>query len=149
MVNQREGVLVLSENAGCHEQLGRWAFSINPFDVEATAAALFRALTMDQRQRRARLNRIRDSVRQNDIATWISAQLQDIRDLTARRWTRGRIPACPGRRARSRAVTRRPGAPAQKARAKRDERLPVGEDGVANVGAGGGRLGGGHAQGQG
>jgi trehalose 6-phosphate synthase len=82
MVNQRDGVLVLSENAGAHEQLGQWAFSINPFDVDATADALYRALTMDVRQRRARLNRIRESVRQADVARWISSQLQDIRDLT-------------------------------------------------------------------
>ena len=94
MVNTRDGVLVLSENAGSHEQLGQWAFSINPFDVDATADALFRALTMDERQRRARLRRIREQVRQNDVSSWISAQLQDIRDLTARRWTR-RLPRTP------------------------------------------------------
>jgi trehalose 6-phosphate synthase len=88
IVNERDGMLVLSENAGCHEQLGQWAFSINPFDVDATAEALYRALMMDQRPRRARLNRIRESVRQNDIAGWISSQLQDIRDLTGRHWTR-------------------------------------------------------------
>jgi len=88
IVNQRDGVLVLSENAGAHDQLGQWAFSINPFDVDATAEALYRALTMDPRQRRARLNRIRESVRQADIARWISSQLQDIRDLTRPRLVR-------------------------------------------------------------
>jgi trehalose 6-phosphate synthase len=85
MVNERDGVLVLSENAGCHAELGEWALSINPFDVDATAEMLYRALMMDKRQRRARLNKIRASVSQNDIARWISAQLQDIRDLTERR----------------------------------------------------------------
>ena len=93
IINDRDGVLILSENAGAHEQLGQWAFSINPFDVDATADALYRALTMDVRQRRARMNRIRESVRQNDVAGWISAQLQDIRDLTARSWSRQLPPA--------------------------------------------------------
>jgi len=84
MVNQRDGVLVLSENAGCHEELGEWAFSINPFDVDATADALHRALTMEARQRHGRMVKIREAVRQNDIARWIASQLQDIRDLTGR-----------------------------------------------------------------
>jgi len=91
MVNERDGVLVLSENAGCYEELGQWAFSINPFDVDATADALYRALTMEVRQRRARLRHIRETVRTNDIARWISSQLQDIRDLTGPRWSR-RLP---------------------------------------------------------
>jgi trehalose 6-phosphate synthase len=85
IVNERDGVLVLSENAGCHEELGEWALSINPFDIDATAEALYRAVVMEPRARRARMNKIRASVRQNDIARWISAQLQDIRDLTERR----------------------------------------------------------------
>ncbi|MEA2647429.1 MAG: trehalose 6-phosphate synthase [Chloroflexota bacterium] len=82
MVNERDGVLILSENTGSYGELGQWAFTINPFDVDATAEALYQALVMDEKQRRARLNHIRASVRQNDIARWISAQLQDIRDLT-------------------------------------------------------------------
>ena len=32
-VNRRGGALVLSENAGTHEELGEWAITINPFDV--------------------------------------------------------------------------------------------------------------------
>ncbi|MGB2940785.1 MAG: trehalose-6-phosphate synthase, partial [Candidatus Dormiibacterota bacterium] len=70
------------ENTGSFGELGEWAFGINPFDIDATADALYAALTMDERQRRTRVNKIRGSVRQNDIARWISAQLQDIRDLT-------------------------------------------------------------------
>jgi trehalose 6-phosphate synthase len=83
MVNERDGVLILSENTGCYAELGQWAFTINPFDVDQTAEALYLALTMDQRPRHARLTRIRKVVRQNDIARWISSQLQDIRDLAS------------------------------------------------------------------
>jgi trehalose 6-phosphate synthase len=81
VVNRRGGVLVLSENAGTHEELGEWALTINPFDVDATAEALHRALIMDPVERLARAERMRTVVEQNDIARWISAQLQDIRDL--------------------------------------------------------------------
>jgi trehalose 6-phosphate synthase len=80
-VNRRGGALVLSENAGTHEELGEWAITINPFDVDATAKALHRALMMDPVERHSRAERMRVVVQQNDLARWISAQLQDIRDL--------------------------------------------------------------------
>jgi trehalose 6-phosphate synthase len=80
-VNQRGGALVLSENAGTHEELGEWAITINPFDVDATAAAMHRALLMDPVERHSRAEKMRAVVEQNDVARWISAQLQDIRDL--------------------------------------------------------------------
>src|ERR1700736_1583092 len=80
-VNQRGGALILSENAGTHEELGEWAITINPFDVDATADALHKALLMDPVERHARAEKMRAVVQQNDVARWISAQLQDIRDL--------------------------------------------------------------------
>jgi trehalose 6-phosphate synthase len=81
LVNRRNGVLVLSENAGSHEELGDLALTINPFDVDATAEALYLGLIMDQRERVARAERIRDTVRANDITRWITTQLQDLREL--------------------------------------------------------------------
>src|SRR5207245_4107063 len=80
-VNRRGGALVLSENAGTHEELGEWAITINPFDVDAPADALHRALMMDPVERHARTEKMRAVVQQNDVTRWISAQLQDIRDL--------------------------------------------------------------------
>ena len=47
LVNARDGVLVLSENAGAHEELGEWALTVNPFDVAGQAEALHEALSMD------------------------------------------------------------------------------------------------------
>jgi trehalose 6-phosphate synthase len=79
--NRREGVLVLSENAGSHEELGDFALSVNPFDIDETAEALFLGLTMDTRQKVARADRIRETVRSADINRWIALQLQDLRDL--------------------------------------------------------------------
>ncbi len=79
--NRREGVLVLSENAGSYEELGDFALTVNPFDIDETAEALFLGLTMDPQQKRARADRIRETVRAADINRWISLQLQDLRDL--------------------------------------------------------------------
>jgi trehalose 6-phosphate synthase len=81
MVNERSGALVLSENAGAHEELGEWAISINPFDVGATADALHAALHMPEAARRANSDAIRQWVRANDISRWLSLQIRDLRDL--------------------------------------------------------------------
>jgi trehalose 6-phosphate synthase len=81
MVNERNGALVLSENAGAHEELGEWATSINPFDVGATADALHAALHMPEHVRRASGDAIRQWVRANDLARWLSLQIRDLRDL--------------------------------------------------------------------
>jgi trehalose 6-phosphate synthase len=75
LVNERDGVLVLSENAGSHEELGDWAVTVNPFDVAGQAEALHRALTMPADERRDRLEAIRAWVREHDLAAWTAVQL--------------------------------------------------------------------------
>jgi trehalose 6-phosphate synthase len=99
LVNTRDGVLVLSENAGVHEELGEWALTINPFDVSGQAAALHEALEMPADERRARIEAIRAHVRRHDLEAWIAAQLADLDRVRARprrplaRLRRGGAPA--------------------------------------------------------
>ena len=81
LLNQRDGVLVLSENAGAHEELGRHALSINPFDVDATAAALFEALEMPRSERRRRGSAAAAIVRVRDQRAWFESQFEDLRRL--------------------------------------------------------------------
>ena len=50
LVNERDGVAVLSENAGAHEELGEWALTVNPFDVEGQAEAIHAALVAGRRR---------------------------------------------------------------------------------------------------
>jgi len=78
LVNERDGVLVLSENTGAHEEIGEWAVSVNPFDVAGQAEALNRALAMPETKRRHRLEAIRAHVREHDVAAWIEGQLADL-----------------------------------------------------------------------
>jgi trehalose 6-phosphate synthase len=82
VVNQRSGVLILSESAGAHEELGAHALSVNPFDVEVTATAIHLALRMSQSERSERSTAINQVVAANDVARWIRHQLEDIRSLT-------------------------------------------------------------------
>jgi trehalose 6-phosphate synthase len=81
LVNTRDGVLVLSENAGAHEELGEWAITVNPYDVYGQAEALHRALSMDEAERRRRLDAIRDHVRRNDVGAWLDGLLADVERL--------------------------------------------------------------------
>ena len=60
IVNEREGVSILSENTGAHEELGEYALSVNPFDIQELADSIYAALTMDREERappRARASR--------------------------------------------------------------------------------------------
>ncbi|HUZ89808.1 MAG TPA: trehalose-6-phosphate synthase [Candidatus Acidoferrales bacterium] len=81
VVNQRDGVIVLSESTGAHEELGEAAVSVNPFDVEMTASALRLALTMAAPERARRAAVLRQVVVERDIARWVRLQLQDLHDL--------------------------------------------------------------------
>lgn len=78
LLNERNGVLILSEGAGAAAQLGEDALMISPADIEGTADAIFQALTMPLDERRSRAERLRRSVEADDVAEWFRVQLQDI-----------------------------------------------------------------------
>jgi trehalose 6-phosphate synthase len=78
LVNARDGVLVLSENAGASEELGEWALTVNPLDVSGQADALYEALTLEPGERRRRADAIREHVRAHDIQEWVEAQLAEL-----------------------------------------------------------------------
>ncbi|MBA2383524.1 MAG: trehalose-6-phosphate synthase [Actinobacteria bacterium] len=78
LVNTRDGVVVLSENTGAHEEIGQWTIPVDPFDVGQTAAALEQALALPAEERRARVDALRSHVRVHDLRAWIGAQLADL-----------------------------------------------------------------------
>ncbi len=84
LVNERDGVLILSENAGAHEELGEWALSVNPFDIEEQARAIDAAIEMGREERRARLEGIREHVQTHDVAAWLMTQLEDLDHWSAK-----------------------------------------------------------------
>jgi trehalose 6-phosphate synthase len=87
LVNTRDGVVVLSENAGAHAELGEWALTVNPFDVEGQAEAIHQALTLEAGERRRRLEAITSHVRTHDVNEWLDVQFAalDRVGTTARR----------------------------------------------------------------
>ncbi|HEV2059979.1 MAG TPA: trehalose-6-phosphate synthase, partial [Solirubrobacteraceae bacterium] len=79
LVNERNGVSILSENTGAHEELGEWALSVNPFDIKETADSIHRALTMSTEERERRCQGLKDAVTARDPGDWIDEQLADIK----------------------------------------------------------------------
>ena len=89
VVNQRDGVLVLSETAGAYEQMADGVLPVAAADIVGTADALATALAMHVDDRRQRLARLRAGVEREDISWWLRRQLLDLvkiaesRDSTA------------------------------------------------------------------
>ena len=78
LLNERNGVLILSEGAGAVVQLGEDALMIAPADVEATADAIYQALTMPLPERRRRADNLRRAVESDDVAKWFREQIYDL-----------------------------------------------------------------------
>jgi trehalose 6-phosphate synthase len=79
VVNDREGVLVLSSAVGSVEELGDHAVTIaDPLDVNQTAEALGRALDMDAAERGRRAQALRAKIETRSPADWIQDQLDDL-----------------------------------------------------------------------
>jgi trehalose 6-phosphate synthase len=79
LVNERDGVSILSENTGAHEELWEYALSVNPFDIQELANSIYAALTMDPAERRRRAEGLVEIVTSRDPGDWIDEQLADIR----------------------------------------------------------------------
>ncbi len=79
-VNTRDGVVMLSENTGAHEELGDCTLSVNPFDIQEQADTIHRALTMDPEERALRAARLREIARGRDPGMWVDDQLAAIRE---------------------------------------------------------------------
>jgi trehalose 6-phosphate synthase len=79
IVNQRHGVSILSENTGAHEELGEYALSVNPFDIQELADSIHAALDMAPEERRRRAEGLAEIVTSRDPGDWIDEQLADIR----------------------------------------------------------------------
>lgn len=76
LVNRRDGVLVLSREAGAHEELGSVALEVNPFDVSATADRLGQALDMGADERTAHADALRTALATRSPWDWLEAQLR-------------------------------------------------------------------------
>jgi trehalose 6-phosphate synthase len=79
LVNERHGVSILSENTGAHEELGEYALTVNPFDVQELADAIHVALNMAPEERARRAAALKEILTSRDPGDWIDEQVRDIR----------------------------------------------------------------------
>jgi trehalose 6-phosphate synthase len=84
LVNERDGVVILSENTGAYETIGEFAIAVNPFDVTGQAVAMAEAIELPLAERRRRIEGLRAHVREHDLVAWIDAQLSDLDRWTSR-----------------------------------------------------------------
>jgi trehalose 6-phosphate synthase len=82
VINEHDMVLALSEAAGAHDELGRFALTLYPFDIAQQADALHEALSMPVELRHDRLAHAAEIVRRNDVARWLRIQLRELASLT-------------------------------------------------------------------
>ncbi|WP_122214743.1 trehalose-6-phosphate synthase [Streptomyces sp. ZS0098] len=76
--------LVLSREAGAHEELGEDAITVNPYDVVQTAEALHEALSMRPEDRTERGKRLAAAATALPPARWFLDQLDALRGGTGR-----------------------------------------------------------------
>jgi trehalose 6-phosphate synthase len=74
IVNERDGALVLSRQAGAWDELGQHAIGVNPFDVSGTAEALGKALDLAPAERAERAAGLRKAVLAASPLDWFDDQ---------------------------------------------------------------------------
>ena len=77
-VNNRSGVLILSETVGACEQLCDNALTVAAADLEGTIQALYTALTMPAEERSKRAVALKQSIEEEDVTNWLWRILEDI-----------------------------------------------------------------------
>jgi trehalose 6-phosphate synthase len=81
LVNEQDGVLIMSEGAGALEELGEGALVVSPYDVVETSEALHQALVMTPEERARRAAILRSSVEGHTVGDWLYDQLVDLSQL--------------------------------------------------------------------
>jgi trehalose 6-phosphate synthase len=71
-----KGVLILSEYAGATAQMQKEALLVNPHDVEGVANAIHRAFVMPEDERKQRMDKLRQKIRETDVEWWVDTFLK-------------------------------------------------------------------------
>jgi trehalose 6-phosphate synthase len=81
---EQDGTLILSQFAGAAEQLKPDALLVNPYDIEQMADSILNAFRMSQRERKARMKRMRGVVRNENVFWWVDLFLKAGAKLASR-----------------------------------------------------------------
>jgi len=78
--DDEQGALILSRFTGASREL-RDALIVNPYDTEALADAIRRALDMDPTERTARMQRMRRVVKEHNIYRWAASLIAELAEI--------------------------------------------------------------------
>ncbi|HET8853621.1 MAG TPA: trehalose-6-phosphate synthase [Ktedonobacteraceae bacterium] len=81
VVNQRNGLLVLSRTVGAFQQLGKFCIPTSPTHTTETAQALYKALTLSPEERRIKAVLARQAVEYQDLNGWLAQQIHDLNEV--------------------------------------------------------------------
>jgi len=80
-VNDRDGVLVISEGVGACEQLQEYALTVSPADLEGTVQALYQALVMPAEEKHRRARSLKQVIAEEDLPAWVLHLMEDAVNL--------------------------------------------------------------------
>lgn len=78
--DEEDGVLILSRFTGASREL-RDALLINPYDSEQVAGAIHLALTMDPKEEKSRMERMKQTVRDRNIYRWAADLISELSQI--------------------------------------------------------------------
>ena len=85
IVNQKDGVLILSERAGARQQLSDGSIIISPVDIYDTQKALYQALNMPSEEKNIKIELLRRLVQEEDINFWLKSQMDFLNSISGRK----------------------------------------------------------------
>ena len=80
ILNEKNGILILSEEAGSYDELKNYSLNVDPYDIDETADAIYQAVTMNKKERIANINGLKNTIENNTVTDWILNQFKDIGD---------------------------------------------------------------------
>ncbi len=84
--SDEQGALLLSRFTGASREL-RDALLVNPYDTEQIADAIFTGLEMDPEERRARMRRMRQTVKNHNVYRWSANLISELAEVRLEKLT--------------------------------------------------------------
>ena len=81
VVNENNGILIISETTGAYDELKEHAIDINALDISETADAIYKAVTMKHEERKKCLDGLKKTICGYDVYNWMGEQFNDIQKL--------------------------------------------------------------------
>ena len=81
IVNENNGILIMSNGAGSYEELKDNSIIINAYDITQTADAIYRAISMSIEERTRLIKGLKKTVHERNVYIWMQDQFNDFRKL--------------------------------------------------------------------